>query len=221
MITIAVLEDNVVLRNRMVGILFAWDYIESIASFSRNADFFCHAATKKVDILLADLHIEDGSGIDSIAYLSLVQPDSLSIVISALSDSDTILHAITMGAVGYLHKDDSSFEIIASIKLALSGESPISPTIARNLIRSIHTQDQRNKIKLPILEQGRKKSVLTGRETEVLNLIAKGMSYTECAAILNISKQTVPVHVRNIYRKLHVKNRSEAVFEARFLGVIE
>jgi DNA-binding CsgD family transcriptional regulator len=62
---------------------------------------------------------------------------------------------------------------------------------------------------------------LTGRETEVLNLIAKGLSYVECAAVLNMSEQTVPVHVRNIYRKLHAKNRSEAVFEARFLGVIK
>lgn len=220
MIAIAILEDNAVLRDRMVNILTAWE-IASVTAFSRNSELFDHAAVEKIDVLLVDLHLEDGSGIDSIAHLAVVQPHSISIVISALSDSNSIVRAISTGAVGYLHKDDSSFEIVVSIKMALNGESPISPAIARKLIGSMQGPAPLKKATPQNSDSYLTKDILTPRETEVLNLIAKGLSYVECATVLNISEQTVPVHVRNIYRKLHARNRSEAVFEARFLGVIE
>jgi DNA-binding NarL/FixJ family response regulator len=221
MIAIAVLEDNEVLRHRMVKILSVWDQVSSITEFSCNADLYRHASTEKIDILLADLNVEDGSGIDSIAYLASVQPDTISIVVSALSDSDSIIRAISKGALGYLHKDDSSFEIISAIKMALEGVSPISPAIARKLMMGMQAPGKQEKPTSRNTEGAIRKGVLTAREIEVLNLISKGLSYTECSAVLNMSEKTVPVHVRNIYRKLHAKNRSEAVFEARFLGVIE
>ncbi|PWK62046.1 LuxR C-terminal-related transcriptional regulator [Roseicyclus mahoneyensis] len=219
MITIAVLEDNLLLSDRMVSILRGWDQVYSVCAFASNQAFCAHASAETVDILLADLNVEDGSGVESIAYLSKAQPESMSIVISALSDSESIVSAISSGAVGYLHKDDSSFEIVASIKTALAGESPISPAIARKLVGRLHSSAAPEKpCGAPVERTGQQ--ILTAREIEVLNLIAKGLSYSECAAVLAISEQTVPVHVRNIYRKLHAKNRSEAVYEARFLGVI-
>jgi DNA-binding NarL/FixJ family response regulator len=219
MLSIVILEDNLLLSNRMTTILNEWDQVQSVDTFASNQGFRFHASSKKVDILLADLNVEDGSGIESIAYLSEAQPESTSIVISALSDSENIVRAISSGAVGYLHKDDSSFEIVTSIKTALAGDSAISPAIARRLVDRLHFEAAPKK-SLNNSDEVEKQNILTLREIEVLNLIAKGLSYSECAAVLSISEQTVPVHVRNIYRKLHAKNRSEAVFEARSLGFI-
>lgn len=220
MLAISILEDHEILRERMVTALQEWDNVLSIHQFSANAAFCRHAATHPVDVLLADLHVLDGSGFDSIAYIAAKNPNSISIVISALSDGDSIVRAIANGAIGYLHKDDTSFEIVAAIKMALNGESPISPSIARKLIRELkHPRD--GDVKAPQPQRNQVKTILTDREVEVLKLIAKGLSYAECATVLDISEQTVPVHVRNIYRKLQAKNRSEAVFEARHLGVIE
>lgn len=220
MVAISILEDNDVLRRRMVNVLSAWERVTSIHEFSSHTDFCAHALVEDVDVFLADLHVLDGSGFDSIARLSQIQPDSISIVITALSDSESVVRAISNGAVGYLHKDDGSFEIVSSIKMALNGQSPISPSVARKLVTKL-------KIRAEHDGHGKKvnskesKGILTPRQTEVLNLLAKGLSYSECADVLSMSEQTVPVHVRNIYRKLHAKNRSEAVYEARFLGVIE
>lgn len=219
MISIAILEDNELLSGRLASILSDWDEVKSVNSFISNLDFCAFASSNTIDVLLADLDVEDGSGIESIAFLANAQPYSKSIVVSVLSDGESIVRAISSGAVGYLHKDDSSFEIVSSIKMTLAGDSPVSPAIARKLVNHLYFQDSadqvRDKLALP---EGQ--DILTCRESEVLNLIAKGLSYAECATVLSISEQTVPVHIRNIYRKLQVKNRSEAVFEARSLGVI-
>ena len=220
MLAISILEDNEILRSRMVRALQDWDKALSIHQFSENAAFCRHAETNDVDVLLADIRVLDGSGLDSIAYIAAKKPNSVSIVISALSDGESILQAIANGAIGYLHKDDTSFEIIATIEMALKGESPISPAIARKLIRELKHPLGHN-VEAPQPQRNQVKTILTDREVEVLRLIAKGLSYAECATVLNISTQTIPVHVRNIYRKLQAKNRSEAVFEARHLGVIE
>lgn len=220
MLAISVLEDQAILRERMCTALEGWDSVLSIHQFSSNAEFYLHAATQDVDVLLADLHVFDGNGLDSIAYIAAKNPNCISIVISALSDGENIMRAIENGAVGYLHKDDTSFEIVAAIKMALNGESPISPSIARKLIREMK-HPRNGDAQSPQPQQNQATTILTNREVEVLTLIAKGLSYAECATVLNLSEQTVPVHVRNIYRKLQAKNRSEAAFEARRLGVIQ
>ena len=219
MLAIAILEDNKILRERMVEIVKLWKDVGSVHSFSSNTDFCTHASAENVDVLLADLNVFDGSGLESIAYIAEKNPNSISIVISALSDSGNIIRAISNGAVGYLHKDDNSFEIIECIKMAINGKSPISPYIARKLIKELKNPIVNEEE--PHRQHKQNGKILTEREIEVLNLIAKGLSYSECATVLGMSDQTVPVHVRNIYKKLHAKNRSEAVYEARYLGVIE
>ena len=132
---------------------------------------------------------------------------------SGISEPERIIRAIKSGAVGYLHKSDTSLQLIASIEKALAGQSPISAEIAVVLFTSLQHGETTGALEAS-------SEILTSRETEVINLVARGLSYAEIAKTLSISKNTLPVHIRNIYRKLQTNNRTEAVFEARNLGIL-
>lgn len=213
---IIVLEDNLALQRRMVEIISEADFCTRISYATTVADCKKKLLESNIDILLVDLNLPDGSGSSCIKLFSKINPNSISIVISALSDGNSIIEAIENGAIGYLHKDDNSLQTIDAIKMALNGHSPMSPSIAYKVISRI--QDLSTLKKKAV---GNSPSILTKRELEVLNMIAKGLSYSETASYLEISAQTVPVHIRNIYKKLQATNRAEAVFEARSAGLIE
>ena len=168
------------------------------------------------DILLTDLGLPDGTGIDLIRALRESAPDALSMVITALGDEKTVLAAVEAGATGYLLKDGSYEEIGEALQCLLDGGSPISPPIARKLLRRMHGPDAS--------DDGPEKSAdapsLSARETEVLKLIAKGFSFPEIAELLGISAHTVTTYVRRIYEKLEVSTRGSAVYEAVHLGII-
>lgn len=217
---VVVLEDNEVLRNRLFAILKQSEICQEVKAAATVARCEEILRESHIDILLADLHLPDGSGIDSIRLFKQINPNGLVIVISALSDGKSIMEALEFGAIGYLHKDDSSLQIIDAIKMAIEGKSPISSSIAYVLVRRI--QDA-SLAPLPGSSEPSSKpnTNITKRETEILDLIAKGLSYAETAGVLNISAQTVPVHIRSIYKKLHANNRSEAVYEARAIGIIK
>ena len=231
MINIAVLEDDLYLQKRFARILKDWDHVQQVFTCSDNAEFLACLENHHIDILLADLDLPDGPGNHSIKAFSTKVDRAITIVISASMDSTIILQAIADGAVGYIHKGDDSPEIIKVIKTAMAGDSPISPSIANKIVATL--QSNGNDVPLVGLLQnkaGRKPEgqadtkqnaeILSPRELEVLNLISRGLSYSEVATTLSIAPTTVPVHIRNIYRKLQSKNRSEAVFEARNLGLL-
>ena len=231
MINIAVLEDDLYLQKRFARILKDWDHVQQVFTCSDNAEFLACLENHHIDILLADLDLPDGRGNHSIKAFTTKVDRAITIVISASMDSAIILQAIADGAVGYIHKGDDSPEIIKVIKTAMAGDSPISPSIANKIVATL--QNNGNDVPLAGFLQnkaGRKPEdqadtkqnaeILSPRELEVLNLISRGLSYSEVAATLSIAPTTVPVHIRNIYRKLQSKNRSEAVFEARNLGLL-
>jgi len=138
-------------------------------------------------------------------------------VISILADERSVLDAIEAGAAGYLLKDADSIDLLDAIRDVMAGRSPISSRIARVLVRRLAEQGQ----VASDTEKAADKPSLTEREMDILWGIAKGFTYGELADNLAISRQTVPVHIRNIYRKLQATNRSEAVFEASRLGLIK
>ena len=231
MINIAVLEDDLYLQQRFVRIFKDWDYVQQVFTCSDNAEFLACLDSHHIDILLADLDLPDGRGNQSIKAFSTTAATAITIVISSSMDSAVILQAIADGAVGYIHKGDESSEIITVIKTALAGDSPISPSIANKIVATL--QNNENDIPHSAISLNRtgrqpedhgdanqKAEILSPRELEVLNLISRGLSYSEVASTLSISQTTVPVHIRNIYRKLQSKNRSEAVFEAQNLGLL-
>ncbi|WP_144401596.1 response regulator [Isoalcanivorax pacificus] len=206
---ILLLEDDTPLRERFAHIINGWPGGELVAACATLEEALAVLNRQPVDLLMTDLNLPDGHGIEAIRLLRRLYPDADAMVISVLADDETVLNAIEAGAVGYLLKDADSIELVEAIESLRAGHSPISSSIARILVR---------RMSAPAASQPGPE--LTPRETEILRGIAKGFTYTELAEWLNISRQTVPVHIKNIYRKLAANNRSEAVYEASKRGLI-
>lgn len=217
MLTISVLEDNLILRDRFRSIIIEWESVSDCFVFEENHELIEHSLYQNYDVALIDLDLPDGSGLQSIEHLARTQPSACIIVISALSDAESIYTAIESGAIGYIHKDDNSLTLQSSIEMALRGESPISPMIARKVFSRIQNLTFIIQSKSDTID----KHILTNKESQVLQLLAKGLSYNETASVLEMSQKTVPTHIRNIYKKLQVNSRSEAVYEARQMGIID
>jgi DNA-binding NarL/FixJ family response regulator len=166
-------------------------------------------------VLLTDLQLPDGHGIELIGEMRQRFPDTEIMVISALGDEQTVISAITVGATGYILKDAFPTDIAATVRELVAGHSPISASIARFIVR--RTQGRAEPPPGPELNTAK----LTPREIDILWGIAKGFSYAEIADNLGMSRQTVPGHIKSIYRKLEVHTRGEAVFEAVQQGLIK
>ena len=210
---VLLVEDDAPVRDRLARILQGWDKGSLIAACGTLADARQVLDREAVDLLITDLRLPDGSGIEAIQRLKAVSPDAEAMVISVLADERTVLDAIEAGAAGYLHKDAYAIDLLDAVNDLLAGHSPISSSIARLLVRRLAGQET-NDTQHPV------PSDLTARELDILNQIARGLTYEEIAIRLEISRHTVPVHIRNIYRKLSVNNRSQAVFEARERGIL-
>lgn len=163
------------------------------------------------DVLLVDLGLPDRSGIDVIRAARQLAADTQTMVVTVFGDEKSVVGAIEAGARGYLLKDGSEAEIAGAILELRAGGSPISPQIARHLLRRFQEAS-------PAPQGG---PSLTEREREILDGVVRGFTFPEIASLLSISTHTVTTHVRHIYRKLEVRSRGEAVFEALALGLVK
>lgn len=211
---VLLVEDDEPLRDRFTRLLAAWPGGRLVAACATLAEALQALQHESVDLLITDLRLPDGHGTQAIRLLRSLHPAAEAMVISVLADDATVIEAIEAGAVGYLLKDADSIELMEAIEELRAGRSPISSSIARIIVRRLGTaQPGPGSAAAP-------PEALTPRETEILWGIAKGFTYVELAQQLGISRQTVPVHIKNIYRKLEAKNRSEAVFNASQRGLI-
>ena len=167
-------------------------------------------------VLLTDLQLPDGHGVELIRETRQRFPDTEIMVISILGDEESVISAITVGATGYLLKDAFPTDIAATVRDLVAGHSPISASIARFIVRRTQNASPSRRPG-PALNTAK----LTPREIDILWGIAKGFSYAEIAGHLGLSRQTVPGHIKSIYRKLEVHTRGEAVFEAVQQGLIK
>lgn len=211
---ILLIEDDDPVRERLAAILRGWDGGALVGLCATLADGLRVIEEEAVDLLITDLQLPDGNGVGAIRAVRHKRPDAEAMVISVLADEDAVLAAIEAGASGYLLKDADSLDLLEAISELMEGRSPISSRIARVLVRRLGERPPDGGSREP------PGGALTAREMDILWGVAKGFSYAELAERLGISRQTVPVHVRNIYRKLEASNRSEAVFEATRLGLI-
>lgn len=211
---IVLTEDDEPVRERLATLLRDWDGSDLVAVCATFAETLAAIENHQFDLLITDLKLPDGNGVDAIRFLRQKQPAAEAMVISVLADETTVLNAIAAGASGYLFKDAESIDLIVAITDLMAGRSPISSRIARVLVQRLNAP--RHEDQPPDTTKG----ALTAREMDILWGIAKGFTNAEIAERLDISRQTVPVHVRNIYRKLEASNRSEAVFEATRRGLI-
>jgi DNA-binding NarL/FixJ family response regulator len=184
------------------------------------------SATEVPDVLLADLGLPDGSGLDVIRAAVARFPHCEPLVISVFGDEDNVLASIEAGAVGYIHKDAAPEDIAQIILEMKAGASPISPMIARRVLakyRSLQADSRRGDAappQPPQVAQEAARTLLSAREQEVLDLIARGFSYAEIARLKALSVHTVQTHIKNLYGKLAVHSKNEAVYEAMRLGLL-
>ncbi|MBN9258596.1 MULTISPECIES: response regulator transcription factor [unclassified Mesorhizobium] len=185
--------------------------------------------TEAFDLMIVDLGLPDGSGIDVIRAARRYQPDADILVATVFADEGNVVAAIYAGATGYLLKESTPMQWSAAIDDLRAGHSPIDPKIARHILGAVQ---QRGRMVQPALigrtqpsptRAGAESPVdpkLSPRELEVLQLVAKGFTLVEAARFLKLSPNTTRAHAKAIYRKLEVSTRGEAVFEASVLGLI-
>jgi len=169
----------------------------------------------ELDVLLTDLGLPDGNGKQLIEQTHKQHKQAEIMVISRFGDENSVVEAIKAGANGYLLKDESEEHIIDAIKQLLLGGSPISPAIA-SYILDYFQRDELSSSNTP--ESFNHETILTPKEKLVLQFISRGYSNKEIAASLEISPHTVASHIKNIYQKLQVNSRNEAVFEGWRMG---
>ncbi|MGZ3459444.1 MAG: response regulator [Archangium sp.] len=167
------------------------------------------------DVLLLDLGLPRMSGIDVTRQVKARWPQVEILIFTIFDEEDKVLEAVKAGASGYLLKGTPADKIVEAIKEVRAGGSIIQPSLARRLLRHFRVEPDSSPVPTEPLRQP-----LSNRETEILQLIAKGVSNSEAARLLNLSKTTIRTHLEHIYRKLEVTNRVEAVTEGIRKGLI-
>lgn len=172
-----------------------------------------------IDVLLVDLGLPDGSGIDVIRAAHARWPGCSIMVSTTFGDEMHVMQSLEAGAAGYLLKDSEAKSMVTEIRSLHEGGSPVSPLIARQILMRFRGQDKRPPI-APQFPQSCVRAALSTREHEVLEFITKGYTSEEIAGFMSISRHTVLTFVRRIYSKLEVNSKAEAIFEARNQGLL-
>ncbi len=172
------------------------------------------------DVMLLDLGLPDGDGVEVIRHAARHHPQCDVLVVTMFGDDGHVLSSIEAGATGYLLKDAMPERIAAAIHEVHAGGSPISPGIARRVLRRFRVAPEPAAATRAAPPAAPDASPLTERETDILRLVAKGLSFETVGQVLGISPHTVVTHVKRIYRKLAVHSRGEAVYEAGQMGLL-
>ena len=167
------------------------------------------------DVLLVDLHLGDGEGFELLDYVKTVRPSVESIVISVMECEEQVLRAFELGATGYLSKNSWFGSYAQAVLQVVNGGASITPNLARRLLQRFDKSDSHAR-KPQAREETERLSI---REKEVLRLVSTGHTSAEIGTRLSISVMTVNTHVRNIYRKLQVRTRAQAVSFASLRGL--
>ncbi|MEO8024570.1 response regulator transcription factor [Polaromonas sp.] len=218
-IHVAIVEDDLDFRDALVRALLAAPDMRLAGIAGSRAEGLALLQGPPVDVLLVDLGLPDGSGIDVIWAAAQQWPGCSIMVSTHFGDETHVMKSIEAGAAGYLLKDSSQAKIVSEIRSLASGGSPISPIIARQVLArfrpgapaDIGGSEPADNTPQP----------LSAREKEVLDLITKGFTAYEIARLMDLSHFTVRTFVRRIYAKLKVSSKAEAIYEARSRGLLE
>lgn len=206
-IQVAIVDDKRDIREGLQLILDSADGFECAATYSDGESAVEGLPIVKPDVVLMDIGLPKMSGIDCVKILKDISPEIEMIMLTVHADDDSIFESLRAGAVGYLVKNIFPSKLLNSIKEAKNGGSPMSSSIARKVVSSF------NSFRQPAAN-------LTKREKEVLDLLCKGKSYKVIADDLYISPDTVRYHLKNIYKKLQVNSKYEAMMKALKNGLV-
>lgn len=225
---VAVVEDDAQTRAFFVASIDAHPQLEAVGAFGTQAEALAwlRQPAQAVDVLLVDLGLPDGSGLEVIRSAAELHPQCECLVVSMFGDEESVLASIEAGALGYIHKDSTPENIALTILEMREGASPISPMIARRvlakfkLLKGPAREAVAAPAPAPASPERGDKPLLTPREQEVIELVARGFSYAEIARLQGVTVHTVQTHIKSIYRKLAVRSGREAVYEARQMGLL-
>lgn len=208
-ITVGIVEDNAALAASLRKIVESSPALQCVGVWRTGEEALEKAADVRPEVILMDINLPGISGIETTARIKTILPEVNILMVTVYADHDKIFQALKAGACGYLLKATSPPEVLIAIKDIVSGNAPMSPEIARRVVESFHPSVTATHAAEP------GDMDISPRQKEVLKLIADGLSNKEIAAELDLSFQTVQVHVRNIFEKLHVRSRTEAAMRYR------
>ncbi len=214
MIKVMIVEGDPSFLNRFVKIVASDPEFELFAAVRDGGAARDSLARGAPDVMLVDLGLPDVSGIEIIRETARRYPETDIMVVTVFGDEEHVLASFEAGATGYRLKDSLPEEFIEVMRELRAGGSPISPIVARQLLKKLRPANGLTPAPAGDFCE------LSARESETLSLIAKGFRFTEIAKLLDISQHTVTTYVKKIYRKLAVHSRGEAVYEATKMGLL-
>jgi DNA-binding NarL/FixJ family response regulator len=197
---IVLIEDDNIIRNAYSEIIGSHEGYKVVATYPNAEDAIARIKTDDADVYLVDIELPGMSGLDAIPKIKSKKPGVKIIVVTVYENDDLVFRALCEGAGGYLTKNISPSRLIEAISEINSGGAPMSTNIARLVVSSFHKN---------------RDSSLSARELEVLEKLATGKSYTSIAEELFVDKETIRSHIKNIYLKLEVHSKAEAIEKAR------
>ncbi|GIH90070.1 response regulator [Planobispora siamensis] len=205
MLRLMIVDDHPVVREGLRGMLEAGPGITVVGEAASGDEAVVRARELTPDVILMDLRMPGGDGVSAISRILADRPESRVIVLTTYETDQDIVRAVEAGAAGYLLKDTSRADLLAAILAASRGETVLSPSVATKLV---------SRMRAPVAES------LSPRETEVLSLVARGLTNAEVGRELFISETTVKTHLLRIFGKLGVSDRTAAVTTAMDRGLL-
>ncbi|MEN3364006.1 MAG: hypothetical protein V7606_1280 [Burkholderiales bacterium] len=215
-IGVVIVEDDAVTRRSLSLAIEAEPALKLLATFDSVRPTLEWLETGSADVLLTDLGLPDGSGLEIIRACARRHPKCDIMVVTVASDEVNVLGCIEAGASGYVLKDAGRMNVSRAVLDMRAGGAPMSPAIARMVLAKVRDGKKAAPRAAEIAPAS-----LTKREAAILDLIAQGDSYGDVAKLLSVSVGTVQTHIKNIYGKLSVHSRGEAVFEAHRRGLLQ
>ena len=212
--TILMVEDDSDVRSWLSEVVAQAFDDAIITEASTVGQALSHLSRQEFELAILDFNLPDGTAIDIIKRINSATPDTYCVIATIFDDDQHVFESLRAGAQGYLLKEQNASELAQDLRGILSGNPPISPPVARRIIRYFNerNRDASNEIS---------DCNITRRECEILTMVAKGLNRTDIAASLNLSTNTVATHIKSIYRKLDISSKTEATMKAISLGLIE
>jgi len=205
LIKVAIFEDNRSLREGLAAMIGGTAGFECAGAYANCNNLLKNISLDKPDVVLMDIEMPGINGIEAVGMIKEEFPEMKILMETIFDDDEKIFSSICAGAEGYILKHTTPAEIMEAIKEIYEGGSPMTPSIANRVLKMVRLRpDTRSKESFD----------LSDREKEILTCLVKGMSYKMVADCCYISIETVNVHIKNIYKKLHVHSKSEAVAKA-------
>ncbi len=213
MISVCLVDDQTIVRQGIRSLLDLADDIKVVAECADGAQALATVPQLKPDVMLLDLRMPEMSGIEVLQALNLRGVLPPTVILTTFDDDQLVLAGLKAGARGYLLKDVSLEQLVEAVRTVAEGGSLVAPAVTQRLLAGVdRIQNQFTSLEQP--------DPLTGRETEILRLLAGGYSNKEIANSLHVAEGTVKNHVSNILSKLGVRDRTRAVLKALELGIV-